>query len=162
MTIRTTIAVAAIALLGTAACMDLEVQNPNDADAERALATPGDVEALIGGGWGTWWDAASANSGPGPILTTVAYQHSATAANFGMVEFSSWPKKQVHHLPADVYYSQFANAWIWHYRAISAVVDGFKAIADGSVELEPSDLARATSTARSGWYTAHVTWRLSS
>jgi starch-binding outer membrane protein, SusD/RagB family len=144
MTIRKTVAVAALALVGTAACMDLDIQNPNDADAERALATAGDVEALIGGGWGTWWDAVSANTGPGPILMTSANQHSATAANFGMVEFSSWPRKAVHHLAADVYYGQFANAWTWHYRAISAVVDGLNAIEDGLVELPPNDLARAT------------------
>lgn len=144
MTIRKTFAVAALALAGTAACMDLDVQNPNDADAERALATASDVEALIGGGFDTWWSSASDNAGPGPILTTVAYQHSATAANFGMVEFSTWPKKQVHHLPADVFYGQFANAWTWHYRAISAVVDGLNAIESGSVELDPENLARAT------------------
>ena len=145
MTIRKTLAVAGLTILGTAACLDLDVQNPNDADAERALATAGDVEALIGGGWGTWWNSVAANTGPGPILTTISYQHSATAANFGMVEFSSWPKVQVHHLPAGVYYSQtVGNAWTWHYRAISAVVDGFKAIESGTVELEPDDLARAT------------------
>jgi hypothetical protein len=144
MTIRNTLAVAALALAGTTACMNLDVQNPNDADAERALATAGDVEALIGGSWGTWWDAASANTGPGPILATTANQHSGTAANFGMVEFSSWPRKAVHHLSADVYYSQFANAWTWQYRAVSAIVDGFKAIEEGRVELSASDEARAT------------------
>jgi hypothetical protein len=143
MTIRKTFVVAVLALAGTTACMNLDVQNPNDADAERALGTASDVEALIGGSWGTWWDAASDNSGPGTVLMTTALQHSATAANFGMVEFSSWPRKAVHHRPADVYYNQFTNAWTWHHRAISAVVDGFKAIESGSVELEPSDLARA-------------------
>src|SRR5690606_37679538 len=135
---------AVLALVGTSACMNLDVQNPNDADAERALATASDVEALIGGSWGTWWNSVSANTGPGPILMTTALQHSATAANFGMVEFSSWPRKPAHYRPADVYYGEtVANAWIWHHRAISAVVDGFTAINSGNVELDPSDLARA-------------------
>jgi len=144
MTTRKTFAVAVLALVGTSACMNLDVQNPNDADAERALATASDVEALIGGSWGTWWNSVSANTGPGPILMTTALQHSATAANFGMVEFSSWPRKPAHYRPADVYYGEtVANAWIWHHRAISAVVDGFTAINSGNVELDPSDLARA-------------------
>jgi hypothetical protein len=138
------LALGAVVGLTSTACLDLDVvQNPNAPDAERALATPGDVEALIGGGWGSWWGAVSGSGSTGPILMTMAYQHSATAANFGMVEFSGWPKVPVHHLNAQVYYGQFASSWTSHYRAVSAVVDGLKALESGAIELPDDQAARA-------------------
>ncbi len=140
---RKILAIAALASVTTTGCIDLNVQNPNAADAERALRTAGDIEALIGGGFSSWWNASSSSSGIGPILGTMSYMTSATAANFGMVEFSSWPKSRVHHLPADVYYGQYSYSWTQLYRAVSAVVDGLRAIESGKVTLPPADLARA-------------------
>lgn len=143
MNMRKSLAVLALAGVTLAGCVDLEVTNPNAADAARALATPGDIEALIGGGYGSWWLSSSANTGPSAILMTMAYQHSATAANFGMVEFSGWPKVPAQNQPAQQFSSQnSANAWVWFYRAVSGVVDGLNALEAG-VELSPSDLARA-------------------
>lgn len=145
MKMRKSLAVLALAGMTLAGCVDLEVTNPNAADAARALATPGDIEALIGGGFGSWWLSSSASTGPSAILMTMAYQHSATAANFGMVEFSGWPKVPAQSQPAQVFSSQnSANAWVWLYRSVSAVVDGLNAL-EGGVTLPPSDLARARS-----------------
>ncbi len=144
MTIRKSMAVLAIAGVALTGCMDLEVLNPNAADAERALNTASDIEALIAGGYSTWWNIGSANTGPGPILMTMAYQHSATAANFGMVEFSGWPKVPAQNQPADVYSSQNSqNAWTWAWRSVASVVDGLKALEGGDVTLPPAELARA-------------------
>lgn len=143
MKLRALLAAVSIGGLALTACVDLDVINPNAPDADRALGTAGDVEALIGGGWGNWWNSVSANTGAGPVLATAAYQHSATAANFGMVEFSGWPKVPVHHLTANVYYGQFANNWIWQFRSIASVVDGLNAIETGAVELPADRDARA-------------------
>jgi len=143
MTKRKHLMVLALVGLATTGCLDLEVTNPNAADAERALRTPGDIEALIAGGFSTWWDASSASTGPGPILMTMAYQHSATAANFGMVDFSGWPKIPTQSLPSQVFAPQNSqNAWTWIYRSVSAVVDGLNAL-DGGVTLPANDMARA-------------------
>ena len=143
MKLRTLLAVASIGSLALTACVDLEVTNPNAPDADRALGTASDVEALIGGGFSTWWNSSSASNSVVPILATVSYMHSATAANFGMVEFSGWPKSRVHHQTADVYYGEFANNWVWQYRAVAAVVDGLTAINSGAVELPAARDARA-------------------
>jgi hypothetical protein len=143
MKLRALLAAASIGGFALTACVDLEVINPNAPDAERALGTASDVEALIGGGWGNWWNSVSASNSVAPILATASYQHSATAANFGMVEFSSWPKVPVHHLTANVFYNEFANNWIWQYRAVAAVVDGLNAINNGVVELPADRDARA-------------------
>ena len=48
--------VGSMLLLGATACANLDVANPNDADASRALATAGDVESLIAGGYNTWFN----------------------------------------------------------------------------------------------------------
>ena len=143
MKMNNALAITALAAFATSACVDLDVANPNDADAQRALRTAGDVESLIAGSYVTWWNASGSTNGIAPILMTVAYGNSATAANFGMVEFSGWPKVPVHYLPANVYYGQFQYSWIQHYRAVSAVVDGLVAIETGTVKLEAAAEARA-------------------
>jgi hypothetical protein len=144
MKLRAILAAACMGGLALTACVDLEVINPNDPDAERALGTPGDVEALIGGSWEHWWNSGYASNSAGPVLATLAYQHSATAANFGMVEFSGWPKVPVHHLTANVYYDQFANNWVWQFRAVAAAVDGLTALESGEIDLPADRLSRAT------------------
>ncbi len=132
---RKILAVAALGAFAATGCLDLNITNPNAADAARALVTDTDIEALIGGGWASWWNCSSSSNGPGPILMTMAYQHSATAANFGMVEFSGWPKKPAHSVPSDVYYgNNVGYCWTQLYRGVSAVVDGLKAVEGGSVE----------------------------
>lgn len=135
-------ALVALAALTATACLDLDVINPNAADAGRALVTDTDIEALIGGGWSSWWNCTSSSNGPGPILMTMANQHSATAANFGMVEFSGWPRVAAHAVPSAVYYgNNVGYCWTQLYRAVSAVVDGLKALE--GVTLPADRLARA-------------------
>src|SRR5688572_10491376 len=134
---------AALTGLTATGCLELEVTNPNDPDAERALRTGTDIEALVGGGWGNWWTGQSSSNGVGAILATAAYMTSATAANFGMVEFSSYPKIAVHHLPSQVYYGQFTQAWTQNYRAIAGVVDGLRVLEEGIVKLDADGTSRA-------------------
>jgi hypothetical protein len=145
MTMKKSMAVLALAGIALTGCLDLEVTNPNAADAERALSTPGDIEALIAGGYGTWWLTSSSSAGPSAILATLSNQHSATAANFGMVDFSNWPRVPARNQSAETYSGENTGyAWLRFYRSVSAVVDGLKAL-EGGVELSPSDLARARS-----------------
>lgn len=139
---RTT--VLALGALFAVGCADLEVQNPNDVDRERALQTAGDVEALIAGAYGTWYNVSSFNSRGGPVLATISYQHSATAANFGMVEFSGFPKVPAHAYPSDVFSGQMGgNSWGDFWRAVSVAVQGLITLESGDFELDPDDLARA-------------------
>jgi starch-binding outer membrane protein, SusD/RagB family len=144
MTTRKTLATAALAIFAMTGCMDLEVQNPLSADRERALASPGDVMSLIGGSYRNWYNIGTASNSIGPILMTVSYQHSATAANFGMVDFSTWPKPAVTNRTADVYYPEIvANNWIWLYRAVSSAVVGMQTLAEIGGSLPADTLARA-------------------
>ena len=71
---RMIFALAAVTVFGTTACLDLDISNPNQADAERALRTAGDIEALIGGAIQHMADSSSSSGGIGPILMTMAYR----------------------------------------------------------------------------------------
>jgi hypothetical protein len=124
----------ALLLFGAAGCVDLDVQNPNDPGAERALQTAGDVESLIGGAYRQWWNNEwSAGNSIGPILSVQAFQHSAFPANFGMHQYSFPPRPPLDNNPAHTFYGQWAWPWIYNYRAIAAARDGLMAIEDGSV-----------------------------
>jgi hypothetical protein len=151
MRIRKTLATAALAVFALTGCMDLEVTNPLSPDRERALRTPGDVISLISGSYRNWYNVGTASNSYGPILMTASYQHSATAANFGMVDFSTFPKSAVTNRSADVYYPEIvANNWIWFYRAVSAAVVGMQTLAEVGGSLPADTIARANAF---GWFT---------
>jgi hypothetical protein len=142
MKIRKTALLGALLLFGAAAC-DLEVTNPNQPETDRVLATPADIESLIAGSYNTWWAMTETYLGAGPILSTAAFQHSATAANFGMVDYSVVPvRPAVNNSPAHGFASYFERTWYHSYRAISAASDGLRRIDDGVV-LANTQRARA-------------------
>jgi hypothetical protein len=130
----------AVAALLATACVDLEVVNPNEADTDRALRTPSDIEALVASGWGTWWSSQHLATSAGSILMTASYQHSSVAANWGMVEFSGFPKAPVHYLGHQVFYDHIGNTWTRIYRAVAAAVQGMQAAED--LEFSAADRAR--------------------
>jgi hypothetical protein len=142
MNMRKTALLGVLLLFGVAAC-DLEVTNPNQPETERVLATPADIEALIAGSYNTWWAMTETYLGMGPILSTAAFQHSATAANFGMVQYSQVPMRPaVNNSPADGFASYKERTWYHSYRAISAASDGLRRIDEG-VALPNVERARA-------------------
>jgi hypothetical protein len=118
----------ALLLFGAAGCADLLVDNQNNPDRERALATAGDVEGLIAGAYRQWYLANHHVNGPTHIFSTQAFEHSSTAANFGMLQFSRLPREQA---PNSVTHADFGNlafSWSQNYRAIAAVSEGLRAI----------------------------------
>lgn len=132
------IAVLALTGLLAAGCMDLEVQNPEDADRERALRNANDIESLVAGTYRNWYNVTISSGGVGAPLATMSYQHTATAANFGMVDFSYPGSARVDHMPADPYYGQFNHAWVQLYRAVSSVTEGLRMIDEQDMTLTPS------------------------
>jgi hypothetical protein len=122
-------------------CVELDVQNPNDADAERALGSAGDVEALIAGSFGTW-DNVLSSAGPTPFLSNAAGGHAAPWANFGMEQYARIPRVPTNNIAGASDVGNLTYAWYQAYRAISAVRDGLRQIADGTVDLE-DDTQRA-------------------
>lgn len=136
---KATSGVAALLLIGIAGCVDLDVQNPNDADAERALLTANDVEALIAGAYGTWNNVLDAG-GPTMFLSNASGQSAAPWANFGMEQYARIPRIPTNNNVGASSVGNLTSAWFQAYRAISAVRDGLRQIADGTVDLEGNTL----------------------
>lgn len=122
-------AVAGMLLLFAAACADLDVTNPNDADKEQAIRTALDVQSLVSGSFQTWYNATNhATNSPSLLLSHQAFQHSSSAANFGMLSYPALPRFAVNNTVTHQDYAQIANAWSVHYRALAAIADGLRAI----------------------------------
>jgi len=45
-----------LVLAGCEGIADLDVENPNAPNAERAIASPSDLKSVLGGGYSSWWD----------------------------------------------------------------------------------------------------------
>jgi len=144
---RKTAVFGALLLFGAAACADLDVTNPNEADRAKAIRTPGDVQSLISGSFQTWYNANHhATNSPSLLLSHQAFQHSSNAANFGMLAYPALPRFAVNNSVTHQDYVQIANAWTVNYRALAAVADGLRAInADSAVRagLGTANVARA-------------------
>ena len=137
----------AVALLfGGVACADLDIENPNAPDAERALAEPGDLESLISGSFNSWWAGQSFFSGHRMSLSTTAFEHSAWPANEGMVAFSALPRAAPNNSTAWDFYSNLAHPWEQSYEAVATARQGFVSLDD--VELDPTREARARAFAK--------------
>jgi hypothetical protein len=146
----------ALLLFGAAGCVDLDVQNPNQPEAERALATAGDVESLIAGTFLQWWNAEWSPNGLGPMLSVQSFQHSAFPANFGMTEYSAFPRARINNDPAHNFYGQWANPWVWNYRAIASARDGLMAMNSGRVTFPAAQERRARAWAKMNMGLAHA------
>ncbi|HEU0078691.1 MAG TPA: hypothetical protein VFQ76_13650, partial [Longimicrobiaceae bacterium] len=125
---RKTTVCGALLLFGAAACADLDVVNTNDPDRERALATAGDVESLISGSYQRWWLAENSVAGPNMFLSAASFQHSASAANFGMLTYSALPRSPVINEVTHADYANISYAWTTNYRALAAVAEGLRSI----------------------------------
>ena len=120
----------AAVLLAGSACLDLEVQNLNAPDRERAIQTPGDVEALVSGGFQTW-EGVAQGIYPGVTMSCVADNHSSSWGNFGMRDNCSEPRIAWNNDPS---YGSNALArvpWQQSYGSLAAVRDGLLAIEGG-------------------------------
>jgi starch-binding outer membrane protein, SusD/RagB family len=150
----------ALLLFGAAGCVDLDVQNPNEPEAERALNTAGDVESLIAGTYLQWWNSEWATGGTvwglGTMLSVQSFQHSAFPANFGMTQYSAFPRARIDNDPAHTFYQSWANPWTWNYRSIASARDGLLAINSGRVTFAAADERRARAWAKFNMGLAHA------
>lgn len=69
-------------------CGDLDVENPNAPDRERALADPAAIEAVAGGAMRTWLNAYTSLRGAG-VLATQARSYSSSWNNGNLNFYSS-------------------------------------------------------------------------
>jgi len=148
MSIKRILAVAGMVALTSSACVDLEVTNLNAPDRERALSTPGDVEALITGAYRTWWFSQHGWA-PGPALSVGADQHTSSWGNFFMKDFGSEPRASIPNSASYGYAYVVESPYFNAYAALAAVRDGILAINDGlEIGDDGEDTQRAMAMAK--------------
>ena len=125
-------------LLLAAGCADLDVVNPNQPDTDRVLASPEDVQALVGGAYNVWWTANHSsdigwitNTAIGPALSVAADAHSSSWGNFFMREISSEPRVALVNSPSHAYANVLEWAWYQNYAALKSANDGLRAMDEG-------------------------------
>ncbi|UCC73550.1 MAG: hypothetical protein JSV86_03020 [Gemmatimonadota bacterium] len=119
---------ATLLLLGGTACADLDVVNPNDPEAERALATAENVLGLIGGTFRQWYIGGTDYAGGSFHQSVISFQTSAPWNNAGMVPLGWLPRPELVNDAADQWYPNQTYAWYQAYKAIAPASDGLRAI----------------------------------
>src|SRR5262249_49160133 len=81
-------AIALVALVALSGCNSLDVSNPNEPDAQRALSDPATIEAVAAGAMRTWFNAYTSLRGAG-VLETQAKSYSSSWNNGNLNFYSS-------------------------------------------------------------------------
>lgn len=126
-TLRVGVFGAAAAALG---CADLSVTNPANPDRERVLASPGDVKALIGGSFRTWWFANQATR-PNLAMAMMADHWTAVYGNFGMRFNSQEPREAYRNSTGAGDRDVAEQGWENNYAALGDANDGLFAVKNG-------------------------------
>ena len=115
----------------TFSCADLVVENLNEPDTERVLATPGDLIGLAGGAYATWWYQELSYTGYMMAMATMADHNTSSWGNSGMRAYSSEPRVGFNNsvTGGDAYVNR--ETWASNYSALSSANDVLIQIEDG-------------------------------
>jgi hypothetical protein len=134
--------VGAAALLGAMACQDLDVQNPNEPDRERATQQPVSAESFVASSFRTWWPVAGHDDYPSWAFSTMANEVTSGFADFGQLEVSSEPRSGWNNSPVNARNQVSEGPWYALYGTISAVNDALIAIDSGLVVVDAQRTSR--------------------
>ncbi len=142
-----------IAMLALSACKSLDVVNPNEPDAKRALTDPAALEALAGGTLRTWSNTFFGMESAG-VLTTQAQSFTSSWNNYNMNFYSgldadgtrntrSWQND-----PSAAARTSVQWQWLGYYSTLSSATDVVKAIRKDKVVINnAADTKRAEAVA---------------
>jgi hypothetical protein len=113
-----------------AACVDLDVMNPNEPDRERVLATPGDVQSLISTSFQLYFDNAQQTN---PSIPNAAMADNITGGffDFGVFDMTGEPRLTFDASPLNTRGFVGRAPWSRLYPVLSNVNDGLYAIDQG-------------------------------
>lgn len=125
--------IAALAVTVTAGCVDLDVTNPNEADRERVLSSPQDVQSLISTSYAAYFNNAQQTN---PNLPTAAMADNLSGGffDFGVHDMTTRPREIFDASPLNTRGFVGRAPWSRLYPVISNVNDGLRAI-DGGLEI---------------------------
>ncbi len=129
-----------MAAMATAACGSLDVANPNNPDARRALADPAALEAVAGGTMRSWVTTFDMNEG-NIVLLTQAQTYSASWNNFNINFYSSIDADGTRNSrpwqndPAAAGRTSVEAPWTGYYSTLSSATDVLTAIRVNGVKM---------------------------
>jgi hypothetical protein len=131
MRIISAVLVSAAVLLG--GCVDLDVTNPNEADRDRVLSNPQDVQSLISTSYQAYFDNAQ-QTNPGMPTGAMAENLTGGFFDFGVFDMTTMPRVQYDASPLNTRGFVGRAPWSRLYPVISNVNDGLRAI-DGGLRI---------------------------
>ena len=121
-------------------CMDLQVDNPNNPDTERALASAADTEALVGSQFQEWWNQQK--NYPAMTLAVMGNHKTSSWGNFGMFDLGAYPRQAFQNDPSYADRFMSSTPWSVNYAAISSSIDGIVALDTGIMFASNNDERR--------------------
>ena len=116
-----------------AGCQDLLVENTNQADRERALANPSDVEVLAFGSWSLHWLRIHGGSDTYRVMPNVGDIGTAVWTNSASLELSSEPRVAFNNDASAQTSTPGEAFWYRYYTMLSNSNEALIAIASGLV-----------------------------
>lgn len=127
---------------------DLDVENHNDPDKERALSNPEDVQSIALSGFYNWFMSNNSSISPRMSMWVMADQGTCSWANSGMYHLSSEPRQAFNNSVSYTYANIFETYWEELYANLIMMNSVLETINDGMViEVEGYDnteMVRAT------------------
>ena len=123
-----------VGLFAAYSCADLDVENLNEPDQKRAIATPADVVGLAGGCYKVFHNQIYEYTGLGLPMGVMADNNTCSWGNSGMRDLSSEPRAEKCVWNNEITYSNSAvtiQMWGNMYSSMSAANDVLKSIAAG-------------------------------
>lgn len=122
---------AAAMLGGCSEITDLDVENPNNPDAARALTSAEDTEALIGSSFYNWHLAVQKDGEPSWALSVAGGEVTSSWGNWGMQDAGTIPRGPYINNSGYSYSTVNSDPWYRLYGVVSSVNDGLTAIDGG-------------------------------
>jgi hypothetical protein len=119
-------------------CQDLEILNPNEADRQRALSNPTDVEALIASSWYPYWNRTQVQGNPYHSLNTISGVMITSVADNAAFVMSAIPRPQYDNNPISEMSGVSRFPWYDYYSGLDNANEGLRAL-DGGLEIVTSD-----------------------
>ena len=133
---KLTLPAVALALgVGFSGC-DLQVNNPNEPDRARALASPDDVESLIASSYQQVWAMGHYWNNANFAFNHMSSRHTATWGNNGQNDLGREPREPMPNSTSYRWSYVFSEHWNDAYGGIAAASDGVRAIDEG-LEIGP-------------------------
>lgn len=120
-----------LALVAIGCDSPLEVDNENNPDRNRVLATAADVEALVRDSYLQAKRPLLSADGINMQLGAVAFENSPMAANFGMIERSAFPRTAIINTASNQFAPEYYEVWAGSYSAIRSASDGLAKLDEG-------------------------------